>query len=99
MEDGFSTPRREIGIFLILVALLSAPFYVVLFTGRAWSNTTSHLFMYVPAVAALLTTRRELGFRLGHPRHYALAYAVPLPFVGPPCLLHWALGLRPLAPP
>jgi len=93
MEDGFSTPRREIGIFLILVALLSAPFYVVLFTGRAWSNTTSHLFMYVPAVAALLTTRRELGFRLGKPRHYALAYAVPIAFVVPTYLLTWAFGL------
>ena len=45
--------RREIAIFVVLVALLSAPFYFILFTGRAWTNLTSHLFMYVPAVAAL----------------------------------------------
>jgi membrane protease YdiL (CAAX protease family) len=85
--------RRDIRLFLILVALLSAPFYVVLFTGRPWSITTSHLFMYVPAVAALLTTRHELGFRLGRPRHYAIAYAVPIAFVVPTYLLTWAFGL------
>jgi uncharacterized protein len=88
-----TSARREIGIFLILVALLSAPFYVILFTGRPWSATTSHLFMYVPALAALLTTRRELGFRLGKPRHYAIAYAVPIAFVVPTYLVTWLFGL------
>ena len=85
--------RKEITLFLILVALLSAPFYFVLFTGRPWSGATSHLFMYVPAVAALATTRRELGFRLGKPRHYAIAFAVPIAFVVPTYVITWLCGL------
>ncbi len=85
--------RREIAIFVILVAVLSAPFYFILFTGRAWTNLTSHVFMYVPAVAALITTRRELGFRLGKPRHYAIAFAVPFAFVVPTYLITWLCGL------
>jgi membrane protease YdiL (CAAX protease family) len=96
---GLEVNVREIRLFLILVALLSAPFYVALFTGRGWTQTTSHLFMYTPAVAALATTLivhrrvRELGFRLGKLRHYAVAYAVPMAFVVPTYLLTWAFGL------
>jgi membrane protease YdiL (CAAX protease family) len=90
---------REIRLFLILVALLSAPFYVWLFTGRPWNSNTTHVFMYTPAVAALATTLiaqrpvRELGFRLGKPRHYAVAYLVPLAFCVPTYALTWILGL------
>src|SRR5204862_7591932 len=96
---GMEVNVREIRLFLILVALLSAPFYVALFAGRGWTTTTSHLFMYTPAVAALATTLivyrrvRELGFRLGSLRHYAVAYAVPIAFVVPTYLLTWAFGL------
>ena len=99
LEVNGGTARREIAIFLIITALLSAPFYFFLFTGRAWSAHLSHIFMYTPAVAALITTlivhRRvhELGFRLGKPRHYAVGYVVPLLFCVPVYLLTWALGL------
>jgi len=85
--------RRDVALFLILVALLSAPFYFILFTGRPWSGSTSHLFMYVPAVAALITTRRELGFRLGKPRHYLIALLVPMAFVIPTYAITWLCGL------
>ena len=84
--------RRDLRLFLIVVAALSAPFYVALFIGRGWTATTSHLFMYMPAAAALITTRRELGFRLGKPRHYLIAFAVPAAFVLPTYAFVWAFG-------
>ncbi len=90
---------RELRLFVLLAALFSAPFYARLFAGRAWSTLWSHLFMYAPAAAALATTLivhrrvRELGFRLGKPRHYAAGYIVPIVFCVPVYLLTWTLGL------
>lgn len=95
------TARREIRIFLILVALFSAPFYVWAFT-RAWHPLLSSAFMWAPGLAALATTLivhrhvHDLGFsRLGRPRHYAVAYLVPLLFCVPTYAFTWTLGIGP----
>lgn len=92
---------REIRIFLILTALFSAQFYVWAFT-RPWHPLLSAAFMWAPGLAALATTlivhRRvhDLGFsRLGKPRHYAVAYLVPLLFCVPTYAVTWALGIGP----
>ncbi len=92
---------REIRLFLILVAVFSAPFYVWAFT-RPWHPLLSSAFMWAPGLAALAASlivhRRvhELGFsRLGKPRHYAVAYLVPLLFCVPTYAFTWALGIGP----
>jgi len=92
---------REIRVFLILVAVFSAPFYVWAFT-RPWHPLLSSAFMWAPGLAALAASlivhRRvhNLGFsRLGKPRHYTVAYLVPLLFCVPTYAFTWALGIGP----
>jgi membrane protease YdiL (CAAX protease family) len=93
--------RREIRIFVVLVAVFSAPFYVYAF-ARPWPKLMSAAFMWAPGLAALAATLivhrrvRELGFsRLGKPRHYAVAYLVPLLFCVPVYAFTWATGIGP----
>ena len=90
----------RISLFVALTFAFSSPFYVYVFLHPAsWSPAHSHLLMWMPALAALATsllTRRplrELGFRLGKPRHYLVAYDLPLLFCGGVYAFVWATGL------
>ncbi len=90
----------RIPLFVALTFAFSAPFYVFVFLHPAnWTSTHSHLLMWMPALAALaasLLTRRplrDLGFRLGRPRHYLVAYDLPLLFCGVVYAFVWATGL------
>lgn len=90
----------RIAIFVALTAVFSAPFYVAaLVHQEKWSSLQSHGLMWMPALAALATsllTRRplrDLGFRLGKPRHYLVAYDLPLLFCGVVYAFVWATGL------
>jgi len=81
--------------------VLAAPFYLLLFTrgAYAWTSLQTHLFMWTPAIAGLLTSlivRRKVvgfGFRLGRLRHYLISYLVPILFCLPVYLFTWATHL------
>ena len=88
------------GLFVALTFAFSTPFYVYLFLKpAAWSPLESHLLMWMPALAAIVTSLvthrplRALGFRLGSPRHYLACYDVPLLFCGVTYAFTWATGL------
>jgi uncharacterized protein len=90
----------RIPLFVALTFAFSSPFYVYVFLHpEKWTSTHSHLLMWMPALAALaasLLTRRplrELGFRLGRPRHYLVAYDLPLLFCGVVYAFVWMTGL------
>ncbi len=95
------TARFELGLFLGLTFLLSSPFYALILFGDApqWTSGLSHLFMWMPGLAAVITmlvTRRSvlpLGFRLGRLRYYAVCYLVPIAFCVPVYLFTWLSGL------
>lgn len=95
--------RREIGLFLCLLAASSGAFYVLLLTDASvaerWlESPLPGLFMWCPAASALVTclvTRRSLrglGWRWGGLKHYGVAYALPLVFGVPVYLLIWTAG-------
>jgi hypothetical protein len=81
--------------------VLAAPFYFLLFTRGAyeWTSLHTHLFMWTPAIAALLTSlilRRKVigfGFKLGRFRYYLVSYLVPILFCVPVYLFTWATRL------
>ena len=90
----------RIALFVALTFVFSLPFYIFLFLEpAAWSSHHGHALMWMPglaAVAASLLTRRplrELGVRLGSPRHYLVSYDVPLLFCGLVYAIVWATGL------
>lgn len=95
--------RREVICFLILTFAFSAPFYAfVVFAPNAasrWTGPVSHLFMWTPGVAAVITSLifhrslSPLGFRLGKLRYYIVSYAVPIGFCLPVYLTTWLTGL------
>lgn len=97
MLKALRTPRGELTLFLVLTFLLSSPFYALLLAGKAesWTPRHSHLFMWMPGLAALIITAvlyrgiRRLGLRPGPIRNYLVCYAVPFAFCAPVYLFTW----------
>ncbi len=103
---GFATnanAHREVKLFLVLTFSLSALFYgaALLAPGvrDKWLTSYSGLFMWCPAVSAILTrlilykSLRGLGWGWGKTRFYFWSYAFSLLLVVPVYVLVWFLGL------
>lgn len=95
-----SDEAKDLRLFLALTLLFSAPFYVfVLTSADQWLPAYSLAYMWTPALAAIATLLirrkplRGLGFALGRPRHYLVAYAVPLAFSIPVYAIVWTTSL------
>jgi hypothetical protein len=91
VPESQPTASRNIGLFLVLTALLSSIFYAfIIATGHVGGgNGTYELgLMWSPAIAALLTCRlrglslQSLGWRWGMWRWQWLAFSIPLGVYG-----------------
>src|SRR5713226_5715695 len=94
-------PRRQIGLFLALTALLSSVFYAfIIVTGHAGGGHGAYAtgLMWCPALAALLTCRlsgislETLGWGWGKWRWQWLAYAIPLAYAAVAYATVWGAG-------
>jgi CAAX protease family protein len=82
-ESPEAKQRREVVLFLVILAILSAPFYLYLFLSQnpTWGTWQSWLFMWCPGGAALLTRLflahdvRRLGWGWGASSRYLLGAA------------------------
>ena len=92
--------KKRVITYLILVFALSTIFYVLI--PRQPEGIDSPLtlgLMWMPAVAALVTTfiyqrnLRGLGWGLGKPKYYLIAYLTPIIYASIAYLTIWALGL------
>ena len=80
------------------MAALAVPFYAWLFwKGASNWGLLHHAFMWTPAIAALIVTRK-IDFRPGAPRYYAISYLVPIFFCVPVYLATWAFKLGKFEP-
>lgn len=89
MAPSATHPKLEVGMFLVLVLLLSSAFYGLLLlqpgASQRW-GVYSLAFMWCPGVAAIAThlvlrrSLRGLGWGWGGLRYYLLAYSVPIAF-------------------
>jgi membrane protease YdiL (CAAX protease family) len=96
--------KRRIITYLVIVFLFSSIFYVLIFRqpggieSPAGQGFTLGL-MWSPAAAALITTfifqrnLRGLGWALGKPKFYLIAYLTPIFYASMVYLSVWVLGL------
>jgi uncharacterized protein len=96
------TEYRELFVFLLLTIALGSPFYAFLMWGRdppgRWNSHTSHLYMWMPGLAAILTrlifhrSIRGLGWKILRPRYAILAYAIAAAIAPGTYLPGWLTG-------
>jgi len=96
--------KKRVITYLVIVFALSSIFYVLIFRqpggieSPAGQGLTFGL-MWSPAVAALVTTfiyqrnLRGLGWGLGKPKYYLIAYLTPIIYASIAYLTVWVLGL------
>lgn len=91
---------RRIALYLALVFALSSVWYVLISSSDAFIGQLYMLFLvWSPALAGLLTTwgfqrnLRGLGWGLGRPVYYAIAYLLPILYASIAYGLSWLLGL------
>src|SRR5437773_2336976 len=95
---------REVFLFLVLTFVFCSPFYAFLVWGRdpatRWNPNTSHLYMWMPGLAAILTQlilhRRTgaLGWKIPRPRYVILAYAIAVVIALGTYLPGWLTGFE-----
>lgn len=95
--------NKRIITFVVLVFVLSAPFYYLVVQNGGLESSTGVVYvmplMWVPGVAGLVTTfiyqrnLRGMGWGLGKPKYLLLAYLLPILYAGIAYGVVWLVGL------
>lgn len=94
-------PRRII-IYLVITFTISSIFYYLIYqSGGLGAGGDIYVLplMWAPALAAIVTTLifqrniRGLGWGLGKPKYYLIAYLLPIAYAGVAYSIDWILGL------
>ncbi len=95
--------NKRIITYIILVFVLSVPFYYLIRQNGGLEVESAALYvfplMWMPALAGLITTFiyqrniRGMGWSLGKPKYYLLAYLLPILYAGIAYGVVWLFGL------
>jgi membrane protease YdiL (CAAX protease family) len=99
--------KKQAITYLIIIFLFSLPWYVLIsLNGGLAGGGQGYvgILMWMPALAGLLTAfiyqrnLRGMGWGLGKPKYYLIAYLLPLLYAGIAYGLVWLLGLGAVQP-
>jgi membrane protease YdiL (CAAX protease family) len=95
--------NKRVVTFVVLAFVLSAPFYYLVSKNGGLESPTGALYvmplMWMPGLAGLITTFiyqrnfRGMGWGLGKPKYYLIAYLLPILYAGIAYGVVWLSGL------
>ena len=95
--------NKRVVTFVVLAFVLSAPFYFLIAQNGGLESPVGANFviplMWMPGIAGLVTTfiyqrnLRGMGWGLGKPKYYLLAYLLPILYAGIAYGVVWLVGL------